>query len=89
LEVSALFTLAEDDNVWEDAGLDLDEDDHPPAWLADESTRSGIKAMHIHDRAVEDILRLKEQMKALVMWLKDEMSAIRKAISQCQGIPYS
>lgn len=89
LEVLALFTLAEDDNVWEDAGLDLDEDDHPPAWLADESTRSGIKAMHIHDRAVEDILRLKEQMKALVMWLKDEMSAIRKAISQCQGIPYS
>ena len=85
LEVSTLFALAEDDDVWEDTGLDLDEEDHPPAWLADDSTRSGIKAMHIHDRAVEDILHLKEQMKALVMWLKDNMAAIRKATSQCEG----
>lgn len=86
LEASTLFALADDGNIWEDAGLDLDEEEDPPAWLADDSTRNGIKAMHIHDRAVEDISRLKEQMKALVMWLKDEMCAIRKAMSQCEGI---
>ncbi|KAF9506035.1 hypothetical protein BS47DRAFT_1254742, partial [Hydnum rufescens UP504] len=76
LEVSSIFGLGDADEVWEDAGLDLDEEEHPPAWLADEPTRNGIKAMHIHDRAIEDISYLKDQLQSLVAWLKGEWRAI-------------
>ena len=85
LDVKMLFTLAEDENIWEDAGLGLDEEEHPPAWLADETTRDGIKAMHIHDRTVEDIICLKEQMKYLVMWLSEELALVRDVIARCKG----
>jgi hypothetical protein len=88
LDVSELFALGDDDNIWEDTGLDLDEEESPPAWLADEKTRSGIKAMHIHDRALEDITRLKGQMKSLVVWLKDQLVAIQLAQSQSKGESY-
>jgi hypothetical protein len=86
LDLTQLFALGDDNDVWEDTGLDLDEEETPPTWLADEMTRNGIKAMHIHDRAIEDIARLKAQLKSLVAWLKDELAAIQRAQSQSKGM---
>ncbi|KAG1900861.1 uncharacterized protein F5891DRAFT_1128391 [Suillus fuscotomentosus] len=36
-----IFLLYVDDEIWQDIGLD-DDSMHPPAWLSDEATRSGI-----------------------------------------------
>jgi hypothetical protein len=38
IPIDRLFNIDLDESVWEDAGLDLDEGDTPPAWLADDAT---------------------------------------------------
>ncbi|KAJ3740891.1 hypothetical protein DFH05DRAFT_1462768 [Lentinula detonsa] len=45
IEMKELFTLDVDDSIWDDNGLD-DNDDvvNPPLWLADEQVRTGIRA---------------------------------------------
>ncbi|KAF9504860.1 hypothetical protein BS47DRAFT_1368495 [Hydnum rufescens UP504] len=69
--------------VWEDAGLDLDEGDTPPAWLADDATREGIKAIQVFDRAREEIVRLCHEFRALALWLTEEWEATQS----CSYIP--
>jgi len=65
--------------------LDLDDGDTPPAWLTDEATREGIKAVHILDRAHEELLRLQHEFDALILWLSEELQAVECAQVHCKG----
>lgn len=85
LDIDRLFNLDLDESVWEDAGLDLDEGDAPPAWLADDATREGIKAVHMLDRASEELVRLQHEFRALALWLTEEFEAIGSAKVCCKG----
>ncbi|KAF9230152.1 hypothetical protein BU15DRAFT_83984, partial [Melanogaster broomeanus] len=68
-----LFLLDVDDNIWQDIGL-YDEDDsvHPPAWLADEKVREGIRFMLEYDRCVEEQLRLTKERCLLQEYMLEE-----------------
>ena len=85
LDIDRLFNIDLDESVWEDAGLDLDDGDMPPAWLADEATREGIKAVQLFDRASEELLRLQHEFSALVLWLSEELQAVQSAQFDCKG----
>ncbi|KAF9514017.1 hypothetical protein BS47DRAFT_1282585, partial [Hydnum rufescens UP504] len=50
VDINGLFDIGVDDAIWEDAGLDGDAEEAPPAWLADEGIREGIKAMLMYDQ---------------------------------------
>ncbi|KAF9502919.1 hypothetical protein BS47DRAFT_1369925 [Hydnum rufescens UP504] len=47
--VDQLFDMGVDDIIWQDAGLDVEVEDNPPAWLADEKIQDGIKAMLMYE----------------------------------------
>ena len=85
VDISGLFDIGVDDAIWEDAGLDGDAEEAPPAWLADENTREGIKAMLVYDHGKEEIWRLSIEMHALVASLAQQCLAIEKAMARCTG----
>lgn len=85
VDISGLFDIGVDDAIWEDAGLDGDAEEAPPAWLADEKTREGIKAMLMYDHGKEEIWRLSIEMHALVASLAQQCLAIEKAMARCTG----
>ncbi|KAG6847718.1 hypothetical protein H0H93_006354, partial [Arthromyces matolae] len=58
--VKGLFSLDVDDTIWEDVGLNED-DIEPPAWLADQAVRDGIKALLEHDRCSEEDICLRHK----------------------------
>ena len=78
-----LFKLDVDDDIWQDLGLD-EEDEHaePPAWLADEPVRKGIRAMLELDRCMEEERRLMEERCFLQEWMMEEWARIRNACAE-------
>ncbi|KAF9507275.1 hypothetical protein BS47DRAFT_1398747 [Hydnum rufescens UP504] len=85
LDIDRLFNVDLDESIWEDAGLDLDEGDVPPAWLADDATREGIKAVQLFDCTGEEILQLRHEFHALVLWLTEESEAACRAQLNCKA----
>lgn len=85
INVDRLFDIDLDESIWEDAGLDLDEGDIAPAWLADNATREGIKAVQMFDRAGEEIVRLCYEFNSLALWLMEELEATQCAQLQSKG----
>lgn len=85
VDINGLFDIGVDDAIWEDAGLDGDVEETPPAWLADEKTREGIKAMLMYERGKEEISRLNLEMQALFASLTEQYLAIEKAVATCTG----
>ncbi|KIJ05080.1 hypothetical protein PAXINDRAFT_21635 [Paxillus involutus ATCC 200175] len=53
-----LFELNVDDDIWQDVGLTGDEAE-PPAWLADDKVRVGIRDLLEKDQCVEEEMRLR------------------------------
>ncbi|KAG6821915.1 hypothetical protein H0H92_016148, partial [Tricholoma furcatifolium] len=56
IETKGLYALDVDDAIWQDAGLDHDDDvsEGPPPWLASEAVREGIRAMLEYNRCIEE-----------------------------------
>ncbi|KAJ7234330.1 hypothetical protein C8J57DRAFT_1249271 [Mycena rebaudengoi] len=84
IESEGLFQLDVDDGIWQDMGLDDDEEGNgePPAWLSNEDARSGIKAMLEYDRANEENIRLRKERRAIQVWFAEEWEVHRLAIEQ-------
>ncbi|KAF9504539.1 hypothetical protein BS47DRAFT_1257332, partial [Hydnum rufescens UP504] len=80
VDINDLFDIGVDDAIWDDAGLDGDVEETPPAWLADEKTREGIKAMLMYDWGKEEIGQLNIEMQALFASLTEQYLAIEKAV---------
>ncbi|GLB34365.1 hypothetical protein LshimejAT787_0112490 [Lyophyllum shimeji] len=74
IDVKGLFALDVDDSIWQDVGLDDDEDPEvePPPWLSNEGVRNGIKAMLERDRCVEEEARLRHECRSMREWFAEE-----------------
>ncbi|THU97957.1 hypothetical protein K435DRAFT_661825 [Dendrothele bispora CBS 962.96] len=85
IDVSRLFNLDADDELWQDIGLNYDEADDedamPPPWLSDDNVRKGIRAMLELDRCEEEEERLAVERKAMRSWFEEEWSAVMSAIN--------
>ncbi|KAG6807078.1 hypothetical protein H0H92_008863, partial [Tricholoma furcatifolium] len=93
IETKGLFTLDVDDSIWQDVGLTEDMGSvnvTPPAWLADERVRNGIKALLEHDRCIEEEERLRHECQSLRVWFVEEWRVINRAMDQAidQGVRY-
>ena len=73
-----------DDMIWQDLGLD-EEDEEPPVWLTDDRVRSGIRAMLQKDRCEEEAPRLLRERRHLQMWFATEWIVVCDLIAATEG----
>ncbi|KAF8078230.1 hypothetical protein FPV67DRAFT_1403470 [Lyophyllum atratum] len=78
IATKGLFALDVDDSIWQDVGLDDDEDPEvePPLWLSNDSVRSSIKAMLERDRCLEEQARLRHECRSLRQWFSEEWAIV-------------
>lgn len=75
-----VFALDVDDNIWQDIGLNDEDDGQPvPSWLGDEAIRLGIRLRLELDRCFEEEARLKHERCALQEWFTVEWTATQSA----------
>ncbi|KAG6834351.1 hypothetical protein H0H93_010267 [Arthromyces matolae] len=78
IDLKGLFSLDVDSDIWRD--VDVEDDDasrsEPPAWLAVENVREGIKALLERDRCVEEEKRLLHECRSMVQWFSEEWKSL-------------
>jgi len=79
IQRDGLFQLDVDDDIWQDVGLDDDQDGPVPRWLGDDRVREGIRALLEFDRCQEEEARLGQERCAMQVWLKEEWLCIEEA----------
>ncbi|KAL6305915.1 hypothetical protein BKA93DRAFT_730537, partial [Sparassis latifolia] len=73
IQGNGLFKLDINDDIWQDVGLDDDDDIAAvPRWLGDETVREGIKNRLLLDRCNEEEERLREERCSLQEWFAEE-----------------
>ncbi|KAL0569924.1 hypothetical protein V5O48_012042 [Marasmius crinis-equi] len=83
IPMDRLFTLDVDDSIWQDVGLtDKYDNSQPPAWLADDSVRTGIRAILERDRCIEEIQHLSQERNAMQQWFAEQWYVLITAIDQ-------
>ncbi|KAJ6471983.1 hypothetical protein C8R45DRAFT_936644 [Mycena sanguinolenta] len=87
IPTKGLWQLDVDDVIFQDVGLDDNEDDitEPPSWLCDDKVRSGIKAMLELDRCDEEDARLRRELRALRVWFAEEWEVVEEAIAGAES----
>lgn len=94
IELSGLFSLDVDDEIWQDIGLmdALDETSTtaagPPLWLCDDNVQSGIKAILELDRCSEEEERLSWEHTLLQVWYAEEWSTLCEALKTASVYHY-
>ncbi|KAF4587963.1 hypothetical protein EYR38_009924 [Pleurotus pulmonarius] len=86
IDLQGLYSLDVDDDIWQDIGLQDDEDAaaEPPAWLSKESVRNGIKSILARDRCEEEETRLIHERCALQEWFSEEWLINEECLKQTQ-----
>ncbi|KAL6302529.1 hypothetical protein BKA93DRAFT_827420 [Sparassis latifolia] len=80
IQGNGLFKLDVDDDIWQDVGLDDDDDIAAvPHWLGDETVREGIKNRLLLDRCNEEEERLREERCSLQEWFAEEWTSNERA----------
>ncbi|KAJ7080314.1 hypothetical protein C8R44DRAFT_653744 [Mycena epipterygia] len=79
-----LYQLDVDDVIWQDLGLDGD-DEAPPPWLSNDKVRAGIRAMLQKDRCAEEAPRLLREHGHLRTWFSIEWKAVCAVIEEAEG----
>lgn len=84
IDLKTLYSLDVDDDIWEDTGLQDDEDSsaEPPDWLSKDSVRDGIKAILAKDRCDEEDTRIIHERCALQEWFSEEWETNKKCLDQ-------
>ncbi|KAK7006713.1 hypothetical protein R3P38DRAFT_3325968 [Favolaschia claudopus] len=83
IDPKAIWGLDVDDEIWQDVGLDEEDDDtEPPLWLKDDTVRSGIRAMLELDRCEEEEVRIFHECRALRYWLAEEWEVVASAMAE-------
>ncbi|KAJ7773711.1 hypothetical protein DFH07DRAFT_952753 [Mycena maculata] len=79
----SLYKLDVNDIIWQDVGLDEDNDDDtaPPLWLSDDNVRTGIRVMLQKDRCGEEKPRLLQERGHLQIWFAREWKTVCEAIA--------
>lgn len=82
IDISSLFKLDVDDDIWEDIGLTQDNDNNQviPGWLGDEDIRKGIRALLDLSRCEEEERRLIAERISMQQWFREEWDVIIAAI---------
>ncbi|KAG6822999.1 hypothetical protein H0H92_011799 [Tricholoma furcatifolium] len=83
IPTKGLFALDVDDTIWQDVGLTDDMGSinvTPPAWLADDRVRDGIRAFLEHDRCIEEEERVRHECQSMRLWFMEEWSVVNRAI---------
>jgi len=81
IDRAGLFKLDVDDEIWQDVGLEQDDlTTEVPAWLGDEKTRRGIKALLELDRCIEEEQRLALERCSLQEWMMEEWHCVSVAL---------
>lgn len=55
-------------------------------YLTNDDVQRGITAMHMRDRAQEELHRLIQELKTLGQWIASEMYQVNLAIYHCTGM---
>ncbi|GBE80402.1 hypothetical protein SCP_0301170 [Sparassis crispa] len=80
IQGNGLFKLDVDDDIWQDVGLDDDDDIAAvPHWLGDETVCEGIKNRLLLDRCNEEEERLREERCSLQEWFAEEWTSNERA----------
>ncbi|KAK6987448.1 hypothetical protein R3P38DRAFT_2574747 [Favolaschia claudopus] len=83
IDPKVIWGLDVDDEIWQDVGLDEEDDDtEPPLWLKDDTVRSGIRAMLELDRCEEEEVRIFHECRALRYWLAEEWEVVASAMAE-------
>jgi hypothetical protein len=79
IDTHNLFALDVDDDIWQDVGLDDEEEGLVPAWLESENVRNGIKALLNHDRCLEEEDCIQRERAAMQLWKNEEWVVLQQA----------
>ncbi|KAJ7496475.1 hypothetical protein FB451DRAFT_1162624 [Mycena latifolia] len=85
IETKALYALDVDDAIWQDAGLQGDEEVEVLLWLSSDTVRSGIRAMLELDRANEEDKILAKERQALRAWFAEEWTIVNVAMDRAEN----
>jgi hypothetical protein len=80
-----LFKLDVDDDIWQDIGLDENDEGFVPKWLGDEDVRSGIRSFLELDRCKEEEVRLRKERCAMQEWMLEEWTCVDATIKLCNS----
>lgn len=80
-----IYQLDVDDVIWQDLGLDEDQQGTPPLWLSNDNVRSGIRALLQKDRCQEEAPQLLRERGHLQTWFATEWKAVCEAIELSDG----
>lgn len=80
VDVDRLFALDVDEDIWQDLGLE-EEENEPAPWQTDPKVREGIRHMQELDRCKEEQARLAHERASLQEWIADEWNALESAIA--------
>lgn len=84
LDVANLYNLDSNPHMWAASEILSQSADHP-AYLINEDIRRGIAAVLARDRAKEELIRLREELKTSISWLKEQIRTLQEALVNCQG----
>ncbi|KAJ7868928.1 hypothetical protein B0H14DRAFT_2728412 [Mycena olivaceomarginata] len=88
IDMRTLYALDVDDAIWQDVGLEDDEDRGvPPLWLSDDLVRSGIRAMLQIERADEEDAMLRKEARGLRIWFIEEWGVLNLAMENTANEP--
>ncbi|KAG6822178.1 hypothetical protein H0H92_014953, partial [Tricholoma furcatifolium] len=81
IDTKGLYALDVDDTIWQDSGLNDDDDSPaPPPWLANEKVREGIKVVLLYDRCLEERARLQHECRSMRIWFAEEWKVLNLAM---------
>jgi len=86
MDPNSLFNINLSEELWRDESLDPELDGDVPLWLSDDNFRMGIHHLLKKDHAEEELVHLRHELHALVLWLGEKYHATSQAIDECSGI---
>ncbi|KAJ7687721.1 hypothetical protein B0H17DRAFT_939174 [Mycena rosella] len=88
IESKVLYALDVDDAIWQDVGLQDEEEQEVPLWLSSDTVRSGIQAMLELDRSKEEDYQLAKERESLRMWFAEEWTVVNESMSRAGASVY-
>jgi len=84
IEIDGLYQLDEDDDIWQDIGLNDDYDGSlaVPDWLGNEKVQIGIKSLLELERCEEEQRRFLHERLAMQEWMLEEWFILENGLQQ-------
>lgn len=79
LPKEGLYTLDVDSPIWDDSGLNDQDNVDIPLWLGDDEVRQAIPALLTLQRCDEEVARLRAECERLRLWAKKQMGDLEKS----------